>query len=315
VRAAFAGTPQFALPALAALAAHHELVGVLTQPDKKSGRGQQLLPSPVKSAALERQLPLAQPATLKSEEALATLRAWRPEVLVVVAYGLLLPGTVLALPRFGCINIHGSLLPRWRGAAPIQRAILAGDPETGVSIMRMEAGLDTGPVLLERRLPIAATDTSGSLHEALAKLGADCLLEALEGVERGTLEGRAQEESGATYAAKVQKSEARIDWRESSQAIDRRIRALNPWPVADTRLGNEPVKILAARMVSSSGDVSVSAADQTSSGSIVGLQDGMLIVSCGTGLLGVLRLQRPGRRPVSAIDFANAIDIRGRRFS
>lgn len=314
MRAAFAGTPQFALPALAALAARHELVGVLTQPDKKSGRGRQLLASPVKRAALERQLPLAQPATLKSEAALATLSSWRPEVLVVVAYGLLLPPAVLALPRLGCINIHASLLPRWRGAAPIQRALLAGDLETGISIMHMDCGLDTGPVLLERRVPIAATDTSGSLHESLGELGSQCLLEALEALERGTLAARPQSESGVTYAAKLQKSEGRIEWSDSAEAIDRRVRALIPWPVAETRLEGEPVRILSASVAPADANVAQSAENGASSGSILGLRDGKLLVKCGQGVLGVLQLQRPGRRPVSAIDFANALDIRGRRF-
>ena len=185
LRVAFAGTPEFALPALEALRAHHEVVGVLTQPDRPSGRGRRLGPSAVKLAALTAQLPLAQPATLRSESAIAALGAWRPQVLVVVAYGLLLPGEVLTLPPHGCVNIHASLLPRWRGAAPIERAILSGDAETGVSIMQMDAGLDTGPLLLQRRLGIRSNDTGGSLRAELATLGASALLEALRGLEAG----------------------------------------------------------------------------------------------------------------------------------
>src|SRR6266404_4364207 len=201
LRVAFAGTPEFALPALAALLARHSVVGVLTQPDRPRGRGRKLAASPVKTAALASQLPLAQPQTLNSPEARAALGDWHPQVLIVVAYGLILPREVLALPPLGCINIHASLLPRWRGAAPIQRAILAGDSETGVTIMQMDEGLDTGPVLLQRRLAIAPKINSGELSDRLAALGARLILDALDVVAGGTLTARPQPSDGVTYAA------------------------------------------------------------------------------------------------------------------
>src|SRR6188768_599009 len=201
LRIAFAGTPQFALPALQALLkSRHQVVGVLTQPDRPAGRGQQMRASPVKLLALDAHLPLAQPPTLKTPESRAELAQWAADVLVVVAYGLILPPPVLALPRLGCVNIHGSLLPRWRGAAPIQRAILAGDAETGVTIMQLDAGLDTGPMLLERVRPIGSQDTAGDLHDALSELGAAALLEALDGLAAGTLKPRAQPADGVSYA-------------------------------------------------------------------------------------------------------------------
>src|SRR6188472_4029643 len=211
LRIAFAGTPQFALPALRALlASRHQVVGVLTQPDRPAGRGRELRASPIKLLATEHGLPVAQPATLKSAEGRAALHGWSPELMVVVAYGLILPKPVLMLPRMGCLNIHGSLLPRWRGAAPIQRAVLAGDAETGVSIMQLDEGLDTGPVLLERRRPIGLHDTAGDLHDALSELGATTLLEAIDGFIAGEMLPRAQSAEGVTYAAKIEKAEARI---------------------------------------------------------------------------------------------------------
>ena len=212
LRIAFAGTPQFALPALRVLlASRHRVVGVLTQPDRPAGRGQQLRASPIKLLAAEHGLTVAQPATLKTPEGRAELARWAPDLLVVVAYGLILPEPALTLPRLGCVNIHGSLLPRWRGAAPIQRAILAGDAETGVTIMRLDAGLDTGPMLLERRRPIHSHDTAGDLHDALSELGAAALAEALDGISGGTLAARPQPAAGVTYAPKIEKSEARLD--------------------------------------------------------------------------------------------------------
>src|SRR5690349_12888650 len=209
LRIAFAGTPQFALPALRVLlASAHRVVGVLTQPDRPAGRGRELRASPVKLLAMQRELPLDQPATLKTPEGRAALASWTPDLLVVVAYGLILPPVVLALPRLGCVNIHGSLLPRWRGAAPIQRAILAGDAETGVTIMQLDAGLDTGPILLERRRPIHSHDSAGDLHDALSELGAAALAEAVDGLAAGTLAARAQPAEGVTYAPKIEKAEA-----------------------------------------------------------------------------------------------------------
>ncbi|HEX6395781.1 MAG TPA: methionyl-tRNA formyltransferase [Steroidobacteraceae bacterium] len=308
LRIAFAGTPQFALPALRALlASRHQVVGVLTQPDRPAGRGRELRAPPIKLLAREHGLPLAQPATLKTGEGRAALHGWAPDLLVVVAYGLILPSAVLLLPRMGCLNIHGSVLPRWRGAAPIQRALLAGDVETGVTIMQLDEGLDTGPVLLERRHPIGLRDTAGDLHDALSELGAAALLEAIDGLGAGELLPRAQSAEGVTYAAKIDKAEARIDWSASAVQIDRRIRAFNPWPVAETRLTGEALRLLR------SGVVDAHTRD-ASPGTVLGLADDGLRVACGEGVLAVNELQRAGKRPVSARDFANAVRVAGLRF-
>jgi methionyl-tRNA formyltransferase len=210
------------VPALQALVGSgHTVVGVLTQPDRPKGRGQQLAASPVKQAALAANLPVAQPETLKTEEGRTPLVDWKPDVLVVVAYGLILPTAALSIPRLGCLNIHASLLPRWRGAAPIQRAILAGDSETGITIMQMEPGLDTGPMLLKREVPIAPDDTGGSLHDRLADLGANAILEALDRLNSGTILAEPQPQEGVTYAAKLEKAEARIDWTARANEIER----------------------------------------------------------------------------------------------
>jgi len=307
LRIAFAGTPQFALPALRALLdSPHRVVGVLTQPDRPAGRGRELRASPIKLLAAERGVPVAQPATLRTPEAMAPLREWSPDLLVVVAYGLILPAGVLALPRLGCLNIHGSLLPRWRGAAPIQRALLAGDAETGITIMQLDEGLDTGPMLLERRRAIGADDTAGDLHDALSGLGATALLEAIDGLATGALAGRAQPASGASYAPKIEKSEALIDWNSRAVHIDRQVRAFNPWPMAETRLAGEPLRILRSRLLQDAGR----AGDP---GSLLGLGDDGLRVACGEGVVVLRELQRAGKRPVSARDFANGVRIAGAR--
>jgi len=308
LRIAFAGTPQFALPALRALlASRHRVVGVLTQPDRPAGRGRELRASPIKLLATEHGLPLAQPATLKTGEGRAVLHGWAPDLLVVVAYGLILPSPVLMLPRMGCLNIHGSVLPRWRGAAPIQRALLAGDAETGITIMQLDEGLDTGPVLLERRRAIGLRDTAGDLHDALSELGAAALLEAIDGLITGALLPRAQSAEGVTYAAKIEKAEARIDWSTSAAQIDRRIRAFNPWPVAETQLAGEALRLLRS-------GVADLHAREVAPGTVLGLADDGLRVACGEGVLAVNELQRAGKRPVSARDFANAVRVAGLRF-
>src|SRR5690349_9715195 len=309
LKIAFAGTPAFALPALRALlASRHRVVGVLTQPDRPAGRGRELRASPVKLlAAAQPGLPVGQPATLKTPEGRAILHEWSPDLLVVVAYGLILPQAVLDRPRLGCLNIHGSLLPRWRGAAPIQRAILAGDAETGVCIMQMEAGLDTGPVLIERRHPIGIHDTAGDLHDALSELGASALLEAIDALVDGTAAPRTQPAEGVTYASKLEKSEAVIDWSKGATEIDRRVRAFNPWPIAETRFAGESLRILRARIARNSGN-------DTAPGTLLGIADDGLHVACGEGVLAVRELQRAGKRPVSARDFANAVRVAGLRF-
>jgi methionyl-tRNA formyltransferase len=309
LRVAFAGTPEFAVPALRAIAgSSHTLVGVLTQPDRPKGRGRVLTPSPVKQAALELGVPVAQPETLRTEAGRAALEEWRPDVLVVVAYGQILPPEVLKLPRLGCVNIHASLLPRWRGAAPIQRAILAGDRETGVTIMQMDEGLDTGPILLQRSLPIEATSTAATLHDRLAALGAEALLEALEGLERGDLVPRPQPAEGVTYAAKLEKSEALIDWSRTADEIERQVRAFDPWPVAETRFEGEQLRIHAAHAVRGE-----EVAPDVAPGTIVAVKPDAILVRCGQGLLAVTRVQRPGRRPVAAHEFALGRRLEGLR--
>jgi methionyl-tRNA formyltransferase len=313
VRAVFAGTPEFALPALEALRTRHTLTGVLTRPDRPSGRGRQLTASPVKRAALEHRLPLEQPQTLRGEAPLAMLRAWQPDVLVVVAYGLILPRAILEMPRFGCLNIHASLLPRWRGAAPIQRALLAGDAQTGISIMQMDAGLDTGPVLLQRRLALTDRDTSGTLHDALADLGAQALLEALAGRAAGTLDPVPEPTQGVTYAAKILKSEGRIDWTHPATRIDRQVRAFNPWPIAETTLDGEPLRILSARALPAGDKMPPTVDLDAPPGSIIAVCDGNMLVRCGVGELAVSQVQRAGRRAISVADFANTLPLAGRR--
>jgi methionyl-tRNA formyltransferase len=311
LRVAFAGTPEFALPALSALLAHHQVVGVITQPDRPRGRGRQLAASPVKHAAIAGQLPLAQPASLKSEAAREQLASWHPEALVVVAYGLIVPAELLSLPPLGCINIHASLLPRWRGAAPIERAILAGDASTGVTIMQLDAGLDTGPILLQRPVEILRAHTGGSLRAELATLGADALLEALSGIASGELTARPQPADGATYASRIEKADALIDWTQDAFAIERQVRAFNPEPVAETRLDGEQLRIFSAMAVDESGlENDFKSVDH---GAIICLNDGSMLVRCGRGLLAVTQVQRPGRRPVSVADLSRSLALKGRR--
>lgn len=292
----FAGTPAFAVPALEALCqSHHRVRAVYTQPDRPAGRGQQLTMSPVKQVALAHALPVEQPVTLREAEALSQLRAWQADVMVVVAYGLLLPADALAAPRLGCLNIHASLLPRWRGAAPIQRAIQAGDTETGVCIMQMEQGLDTGPVLLERRIPIEPQDTAQSLHDRLAQLGAAALLEALAGVADGSLRAQSQADA-VTYAAKLTKDEARIDWGQSAVTIDRQVRAFNPWPVAETRYRGQQLRVWEAAPLATQSDAAP--------GTVVAIHRDGIDVATGAGTLRLLRVQAAGRKAVAAAEFA-----------
>jgi len=306
LRVAFAGTPEFAVPSLESLlAAGHAVVGVLTQPDRPSGRGRHLTASPVKQAAIAHGLALSQPQRLASAAELSDLEGWRPDVLVVVAYGLILPAHVLELPRLGCVNVHASLLPRWRGAAPIQRAILAGDATTGVTIMQMDAGLDTGPILLEHSIPLAPGVTAGELTRELAGLGAAALVEALEALACGRARSRPQPAQGATYAAKIRKAEALIDWSQDAEQIARQIRAFNPSPVAETRWHGEPLKVLAAAALTDAA-AGVSRAAGTVPGQVLGVRGEALGVWCGRGVLSVAEVQRPGRRPIGARDFVNA---------
>ena len=311
LRIAFAGTPEFALPALDALAGStHRLVGVLTQPDRPAGRGRALHSSAVKRRALELGLPVAQPASLKSEAERAALRDWQPELLVVVAYGLLLPPAALALPRLGALNIHASLLPRWRGAAPIQRAILAGDSETGVTIMQLDAGLDTGPILAQRAVPISADLTSGALHELLGPLGATLLLEVIAALEHGSAQPRAQPLAGVSHAAKLDKREALIDWTRPATQIARQVCGCNPWPIAETLLAGRQLRIWRATAQAAPA-APVAPAAGSPPGTVLGLDGARLLVACGEGALAITELQSPGRRALPAAEFVRGQALDG----
>ena len=296
LRIIFAGTPDFAAAALEALLnTSHEILAVYTQPDRPAGRGRKLKPSPVKQLALEHQLPVLQPASLKTAESLEELRAFEADVMVVAAYGLLLPAEVLKLPRYGCLNIHASLLPRWRGAAPIQRAILAGDSETGITIMQMDAGLDTGAMLLKKSCAITPKDTSASLHDRLAELGAQAIVEALD--QLSDLKAVPQDESQVTYASKLAKSEALIDWHNSAEEIARQVRAYNPWPVAQTSVNGQTLRIWAAEP--QTGQV------ESPAGTVLRQHKQGIEIACGKGVLRITHLQPAGSKPMNAAAFLN----------
>jgi methionyl-tRNA formyltransferase len=312
VRVVFAGTPTFAASALAALLRGAiNVVAVYTQPDRPAGRGLKLTPSPVKTLAVEHGLRVFQPPTLRAPESQAELAALKPDLLVVAAYGLILPQAVLDIPRLGCLNIHASLLPRWRGAAPIHRAILAGDRETGVCIMRMEAGLDTGAVLLEKRTPITAEDTTGSLHDRLAALGAEAIVEVLRKLSAGeTLPEAPQASDGVTYASKITPEEAQIRWRDSAEMIERSVRAFNPAPGAWTTFGGEKVKVWKVRVVpASSFRAARDAVLRCEEGAVPGrilMHESELWVRCGASntqkesVLAIEEIQRAGGKRVPA---------------
>ena len=303
LRIIFAGTPDFSVPPLKALlASAHEVVAVYTQPDRPAGRGRKLATSPVKQLALEQGVPVYQPGNFKAQEDVDRLSALQADLMVVVAYGLLLPETVLNAPRIGCINIHASILPRWRGAAPIQRAVLAGDAYSGVSIMQMEKGLDTGPVYLIRRLPLAVDETGGSLHDKLSALGAEALLQALPGIAEGTLPAVAQDDQLSTYARKLDKQEAAIDWTKPAQEIERQVRAFNPWPVAYTPYENANLRIWEAHALEGAG---------AAAGTVMAAGREGIDVATGSGLLRITHLQMPGKRAMSAADFINSQQIQG----
>jgi len=301
VRIVFAGTPPFAAAALNALAdAGHDIVLVLTQPDRPAGRGMKLAASAVKQAALARGLPLAQPASLKRPDSQAELRAADADIMVVAAYGLILPQAVLDLPRFGCLNIHASLLPRWRGAAPIQRAILAGGTETGITIMQMDAGLDTGAMLAKTPVPILATDTAASLHDTLAAAGAGAIVEALANYP--ALVPQPQDDAQATYAAKLGKEEARLDWRQPADLLARAVRAYNPAPGAWTLLDGEPLKIWSAQ--AGTDPLPAEAGENTNApGEVLRADADRLIVACGSGTLALQVVQPAGSKRMSAAAF------------
>ena len=314
LRIAFAGTPAFALPALDALAASPwQLVGVLTQPDRPAGRGRGLAASPVKQRALALGLPVAQPARLRSPDEQQALRDFAPDLLVVVAYGLILPPAVLALPRLGCLNIHGSLLPRWRGAAPVQRAVLAGDSESGVSIMQMDAGLDTGPVHAHRAVPIGAQQSSGELAEQLALLGAQLLVEVIAALVAGTAHATPQPAEGVSYAHKLAKHEGLVDWARPATQIARQVRGCNPWPVAETSFNGAQLRLWRAQALADDDAGREAIAPGAAPGTVLGLRGQRLQVACGTGVLAIEELQPAGKRRMGATEFAAARDLAGVR--
>ncbi|HGY1013759.1 TPA: methionyl-tRNA formyltransferase [Aeromonas salmonicida subsp. smithia] len=295
----FAGTPDFAARHLAALlSSDHEVVAVYTQPDKPAGRGQKLTASPVKELALTHNLPVYQPASLRKEEAQAELASLGADLMVVVAYGLILPKVVLDTPRLGCINVHGSLLPRWRGAAPIQRSIWAGDTETGVTIMQMDVGLDTGAMIRKVTCPIAANETSTSLYDKLAELGPQALVDTINAMAAGETAAEAQDDAQANYAEKLSKEEARIDWSMEAVAIERCIRAFNPWPISWFEVAGQTIKVWQAEVVDSE--------HSQPAGTLLKADKQGIDIATGLGVLRLLTLQPPGKKAMSVSDLLNS---------
>ena len=299
LRIVFAGTPDFAARHLAALlSSQHEVIAVYTQPDRPAGRGKKLTASPVKNIALEHNIPVYQPASLRNEEAQQELAALNADIMIVVAYGLLLPTEVLETPKLGCINVHGSILPRWRGAAPIQRSIWAGDKETGVTIMQMDEGLDTGDMLKIATLPIEANDTSATMYEKLAELGPDALIDCLADIAAGTAVAEKQNDELANYAKKLSKEEAKIDWSMDAAAIERCIRAFNPWPVSYFAVAEQNIKVWQAKVeADNQGKVP---------GTILAADKHGILVAAGEGALRLTELQPPGKKAMKAQDLLNS---------
>ena len=294
----FAGTPDFAVPPLKALIdAGHDIVGVYTQPDRPQGRGRKIVPTPVKAVAESAGIPVFQPVSFKEPGSIDQLRSLKPELMVVVAYGLILPTEVIQIPPKGCVNIHASILPRWRGAAPIQRSILEGDTETGVTIMYIEPRLDAGPMILKAKTPIAATESAGDLHDRLSDLGATTLIAALPKIESGQTDATIQDESQVTYAAKISKEEALLDFTQPSDALARKVRAFNPWPVAETRYRGEPLRIWQAEPVQE---------PPTEAPGTLWSRESELLITTADGHLRILELQLPGGRKITSRDFLNS---------
>jgi len=304
MRVVFAGTPDFSVPVLQVLLdSGHDVVGVYSQPDRPAGRGRKLRPGPVKQLAMQHDIPVFQPPDFKDSEEQSVLVALESDLMVVVAYGLILPPAVLDMPSLGCVNLHASLLPRWRGAAPIQRAILDGDRETGVCLMQMEAGLDSGPVLAQVRTEISASETGGSLHDRLSQLAAECLGGHLDDLAARRLTPTPQDESQVTYASKLDKTEAAINWSRGADEIERQVRAFNPWPVAQAGYRGEKLRIWDAQVIGNA------AAGEP--GAIVASGPDGIDVACGEGWLRLCEIQLPGGKRMSAADFLNARSVDG----
>lgn len=304
MRIVFAGTPEFAVPTLdGLLRGGYHVCAVYTQPDRPAGRGRRLRASAVKVRALASDVPVIQPRTLRDPRIQAELAALQPDLMVVVAYGLVLPKAVLAMPRLGCVNVHASLLPRWRGAAPIQRAILAGDVETGVTIMQMDEGLDTGPMLGQTACPIPPGASAGQLHDLLAELGAETLLRLLPDLAAGRLAPRPQYESEASYAAKLDKAEATLDWTRPAAELERRVLAFNPWPVAQTCIGDQILRVWRAHVHATRTDAPP--------GRVLDEKRAGIDVAAGEGVLRLTEIQLSGKRSMTAADFLNARSIKG----
>ncbi len=305
MRIIFAGTPDFAAIALQNLLdAQHNIIAVYTQPDRPAGRGRKLKPGPVKSLALEHNIPVEQPLNFKDADAIDTLKNYHADLMIVAAYGLLLPASVLEAPKQGCLNIHASLLPRWRGAAPIQRAILAGDAETGITIMQMNEGLDTGDMLLKLTTPIEKYDTSGSLHDRLAELGGQAILRALKQLSAQPLQAEKQDDTFSNYAKKLNKTEAWIDWTQSATEIDRHVRAFNPWPTCQSMLEDKIIRIHAAQILEQSKTAN-STTPINNSGEIIAYSKQGIDVQCGQGQLRLTKCQLPGSRAMAVSDLHN----------
>lgn len=314
LRIIFAGTPDFSVaPLQALLASEHEVIAVYTQPDRPAGRGRKLTASPVKNVALEHHIPVYQPESLKAEAEQAQLACLNADVMIVVAYGLLLPKAVLDAPKFGCLNIHASLLPRWRGAAPIQRAIEAGDAETGVTIMQMDIGLDTGDMLHKVITGITADDTAQTLHDRLSTLGSDALMTTLAMLQAENLTPEKQNESLVTYAQKLNKAEAEINWQQDSATIVHKIQAFNPWPMAYTHFQSQPLRIGFALILSS--QESASYPQQAEPGTVIGIEKQGMIIRTGDGAICVTQTQPSGKKMMSAYDFAQSRQLQGHQFS
>ena len=300
-RIVFAGTPDFACESLKKLVeSGMRPVAVLTQPDRPAGRGKKIRESAVKRYALEQSLHLMQPASLKEADVVAELEALNADLFVVVAYGLLLPQSILDLPRVACVNVHGSLLPRWRGAAPIQAAILAGDEQTGISLMQMDAGLDTGPVYAMSSVEIGAAETAGELHDRLAVLGGELLVQYVQEIAAGERVPTAQHDSSATYAGKIRTEDARLDWSRTATELQRAVRAYSPVPGAWTTLGEERLKCWRASVASEQGN---------RPGAVISSSDDGVVVACGEGSLRLTELQRPGKKTISAAEFSRQLDL------